>query len=152
MYRLLRDTDLCKGGDAQQRSCPLALTAHCESCGSTWDAPETGPSDSKLSAYTGDCPSCASSSIRLLRCDSCPVAAVERHRRTTQAGRLLERVLELDFDTEHFAVPWDAVTCEDNAALKVLAQERRRRDKELQVRAQAEAEQDRMMREARRGR
>jgi hypothetical protein len=45
-------------------------------------------------------------------------------RAVSPAGRLLERVLELDFDTQRFTVSWGDVTAEEAAALKILVQER----------------------------
>jgi hypothetical protein len=75
------------------------------------------------------------------------VLEVEHARATSPAGRLLERVLELDFDTQRFAVPWSDVTAEEAGALKILVQERDKWAAEERKRAQDDADMQRRMEE-----
>jgi hypothetical protein len=44
----------------------------------------------------------------------------------SRAGRLFERILELEFDCTTFAVPWSDVTAEEVRGLQVLQEERER--------------------------
>ncbi len=55
-------------------------------------------------------------------------------RSTCYAGRLFERVLELEFDIEHLAVPWSEVTAEEVKGLQILKEERNRAVREQQKR------------------
>lgn len=79
------------------------------------------------------------------RCYSCPVAGIEHARAISAAGRLLERVLDLDFDTQRFKIGWDDVTCEEASALKILVQERNKWEREDADKKREEAELDRRM-------
>ncbi len=97
----------------------------CTECGYGWECADTGPADKRLSLYSGDCPSCRSTSIRLERCAECPVLVLDACRNDSAAGRLLARVLDLEFDLQHFRVETNAVTCEERDALRILEQERR---------------------------
>ena len=47
------------------------------------------------------------------------------------AGRLFERVLELEFDAAHFSVPWSDVTAEEVRGIQILKEERERYRQEL---------------------
>ena len=47
------------------------------------------------------------------------------------AGRLFERVLELEFDAAHFSVPWSDVTAEEVRGFQILKEERERYRQEL---------------------
>lgn len=95
--------------------------------------------DTPLWQSAGRC-ACGSSSLLLNRCVTCPTLEVEHARATSPAGRLLERVLELDFDTQRFAVPWGDVTAEEAMALKVLVQERDKWTAELRKREADDAD------------
>ncbi len=65
-------------------------------------------------------------------------------RATTEAGRLLERTLELDFDCERFRVGWGEITCEEAGALKILKQERDKWQREDSKERQQEMERQRL--------
>ena len=56
--------------------------------------------------------------------------AIVRHAKS--AGRLFERVLELEFDCAHFAVPWHEITAEEVKGLQVLKDERDRYQRDKQ--------------------
>lgn len=77
------------------------------------------------------------------RCTDCPVTDIEHVRATSAAGRLLERTLELEFDTKHFRVDWADVTAEEVQALKILEQERGKWQAEDQERRREEWEEQR---------
>ena len=68
---------------------------------------------------------------------------VNHIRETSPAGRLLERVLDLDFDTQRFQVDWSDISAEEAAALKILAQERDKWNREETDRQRDEAERQR---------
>jgi hypothetical protein len=100
--------------------------------------------DTPLWKSAGRC-NCGSSSLLLNRCATCPTLEVEHARAVSPAGRLLERVLELDFDTQRFSIDWADVTAEEAMALKVLVQERDKWTAELRKREQDESEMQRQV-------
>lgn len=69
-----------------------------------------------------------------MRCRDCPLHELSKARTGSEAGRLLERVLELDFVAERFKVGWDEVTAEEVNGLQILKQERDRWSEELRQR------------------
>ena len=148
MYRDLRRDSICKGGQDQARGCPVASTVRCTGCGVVWECDDTGPADKRLSLYTGHCESCGSSSVRLDRCEGCPVVVLDACRSSSNAGRLLDRVLEVEFDLKHGLAHMDLVTCEERDALRALEQERARWEHEEHKRMREEAEQSRIMQNA----
>jgi hypothetical protein len=58
------------------------------------------------------------------RCDDCPLYGLEWARSHSTAGRLLDRVLHLDFLAANFKIPWNEVTAEEVTALRILREER----------------------------
>ena len=114
----------------------------CSDCGVTWECDDPGTTGALID-YTGACEQCGSRAVVLDRCAHCPVLAVEHYRSITQAGRLLDRVLDLDFDMKHLHIPWSDVTAEEVMGIKILDQERdkwqretveqRRKDDEMQA-------------------
>lgn len=64
------------------------------------------------------------------KCEDCPSLMVEYYRGRSAAGRLLERVLEHEFDTKHYRVEAGEVDVEVREGLKMLEQERGKFDKE----------------------
>jgi hypothetical protein len=66
------------------------------------------------------------------RCERCPVNEIEHKRAYSYAGRLFERVLELEFNCEHFSVPWSDVSAEEVKGLQVLKEERDRYRREME--------------------
>lgn len=47
----------------------------------------------------------------------------------------MERILELEFDTAHFSVPWNEVTAEEVKGLQVMKEERDRYQREVAERS-----------------
>ena len=88
--------------------------------------------------------------LKPVRCATCPVAEIEYRRAVSPAGRLLERVLELDFDLKHFKLTLSDITVEERDALSILEQERSKWDKEESDRRRDEWDQQRRSDEARR--
>ena len=80
----------------------------------------------------GGCPQCGARQFTVNRCDRCPITELEYVRAHSAAGRLFERVLELEFDCNHLAVPWEDVTAEEVKGLQVLEAERDRYAREQQ--------------------
>lgn len=66
-------------------------------------------------------------------------------RETSEAGRLLERVLGLDWDSKRFNFDLEKVTCEDARALKILEQERNKWEKEESERKEEDQRMKRLM-------
>jgi hypothetical protein len=71
------------------------------------------------------------------RCDECPVEDLMYVRANCHAGRLFERLLELEFDMTHLSVPWDEVTAEEVRGLQILKDEREKFTRE-EAKKQAE--------------
>ena len=95
----------------------------------------------------GRCPECGQSSSVTQRCDGCPVTEVEYQRATTPTGRLLNRVLEHEFDAKHYNVDPGAISVEIREGLKVLEQERNKWEQETRERKQQEYEDRQRVRE-----
>jgi hypothetical protein len=72
----------------------------------------------------GACPQCGGWQFIVNRCGHCLLDDLDYVRTHSVAGRLFERVLELEFDTEHFSIPWSDVTAEEVRGLQVLKEER----------------------------
>jgi hypothetical protein len=64
--------------------------------------------------------------------------SLEHIRATSPTGGLLERVLDLDFDTSKFKVDWADVPEDVAMGLKILDQERRKHEMEERKRQQEE--------------
>lgn len=78
--------------------------------------------------------------MSLKRCEDCPVDDLAYVRSTSRAGRLLDRVLALDFSVKHFRLSWSEVTVEEMSGLQVLEQERNNKQIEDQKSEQEKAE------------
>ena len=98
--------------------CPNANDVTCQKCGSRREVEDTGA--------PGECPQCGSRQFVVNRCEGCPVNELEYVRAHSAAGRLFERVLELEFACDNFAVPWADVTAEEVKGLQILKDERDR--------------------------
>lgn len=123
--------------------CPAANGAECGECGNRWN-----PEDPNISEK---CPECDSRESTINQCPTCPVRELQSVRTLSQAGRLLERVLQLDFDVENFSVPWGDVLAEEAKGLQILKEERAKWTRELQdERAREMADQRRMAAASRR--
>ena len=128
IYRSVRAHELCDGGEDGPRACPDANDVTCQKCGTRREVDDT--------SAPGSCPQCGGRVCVVNRCDRCPMLELEHVRAHSNAGRLFERVLELEFDTANFAVPWSEVTAEEVKGLQVLKDERDRYQRELQKRDQ----------------
>jgi predicted RNA-binding Zn-ribbon protein involved in translation (DUF1610 family) len=124
MYRSVRAHELCDGGADGPRGCPDANDVTCGKCGLVRTVEDTNA--------PGACPQCGSRQFTVNRCDRCPTNELEYVRTHSSAGRLFERVLELEFDCAHFAVPWNEVTAEEVKGLQALKEERDRYQREQQ--------------------
>ena len=102
--------------------CPNANDVTCQKCGARREVEDT--------TAPGDCPQCGSRQYVVNRCDSCPVNELEHVRAHSAAGRLFERVLELEFACDNFSVPWADVTAEEVKGLQILKDERDRFQRE----------------------
>jgi len=102
--------------------CEVANEVECAKCGTQWEPEDTNT--------PGRCPECGAYECQVNRCDRCPLNDLDHVRSNSSAGRLLERVLQLDFNTEHFAVSWADVSAEEVRGLQILKEERNRWDRE----------------------
>ncbi|MGD0497533.1 MAG: hypothetical protein ABSC23_03755 [Bryobacteraceae bacterium] len=118
VYRSLRAHELCDGGEDGPRGCPDANEVTCQKCGKVREVDDT--------TAPGSCPECGDRNCTINRCDHCPMSELEWVRSHSNAGRLFERVLELEFDVEHFAVSWGEITAEEVRGLQVIKEERDR--------------------------
>ncbi len=66
------------------------------------------------------------------RCGRCGLDDLDDARTYSNAGRLFERLLELEFDATHFSIPWSDVTAEEVRGLQILKEERDRHHREQQ--------------------
>ena len=78
----------------------------------------------------GSCPSCGSKLATINRCCKCGLDDLDDARTCSNAGRLFERLLELEFDAAHFDIPWTDVTAEEVRGLQILKEERDRYQRE----------------------
>jgi len=62
----------------------------------------------------------------------------------SQAGRLLEQVLEHEFDTKHYRIAPGSVDAELREAFKILSEERARWEEDERKRMHEEVQQQRM--------
>ena len=76
------------------------------------------------------CPQCGGWQFTVNRCQHCGLEDLDYARSHSSAGRLFERVLELEFDAAHFAIPWSDVTAEEVRGLQILKEERDRYQRE----------------------
>lgn len=124
IYRSVRAHELCDGGEDGPRGCPDANDVTCQKCGTRREVEDT--------SAPGECPQCGGRQFVVNRCDRCPMNELEYVRAHSGAGRLFERLLELEFDCAHFSVPWNEVTAEEVRGLQVLKEERERYLREQQ--------------------
>jgi hypothetical protein len=95
----------------------------------------------------GRCSGCGQSGTIIERCDVCPVVEVDYQRTKTATGRLLDRVLEHEFDSKHYTIDPGEVSIEVRECLKILEQERYKYDKETTERRRQEFEEKQRVRE-----
>lgn len=85
----------------------------------------------------GRCDECGSTQAAVQRCDRCGLDDLDYARSHSNAGRLFERVLELEFSAEHFSIPWSDVTAEEVRGLQITIEERNRYHREQEPRPQS---------------
>jgi hypothetical protein len=73
---------------------------------------------------------CGSRLCTIIRCLHCKLDDLDDMRNHSHAGRLFERLLELEFDAQHFSIPWTDVTAEEVKGLQILKEERERYQRE----------------------
>jgi hypothetical protein len=78
----------------------------------------------------GACLYCGSWQFTVNRCGRCGLDDLDHARTHSNAGRLFERLLELEFDAAHFSIPWSDVTAEEVRGLQILKEERARWQRE----------------------
>ena len=141
---MLREGDLCKGGDKHAKGCPLTSAARCIECGGMFefDDPDCLP----------NCPRCESTYSFIPRCSVCPVKELEMIRNGTWIGRLVNQVLELQNAIRHYRVGWDEVDTEEDILINILEQEQAKRQTEEAERRQQEADTKRRIDDMQRGR
>jgi hypothetical protein len=113
---------LCDGGADGPRGCPDANDVTCGGCGRARTVEDAN--------VPGACPQCGSRQCTLNRCGRCALDELDHARTHSNAGRLFERLLELEFDAAHFSIPWSDVTAEEVCGLQILREERDRYQRE----------------------
>ena len=109
---MLRQDQLCPG----PLDCEAAEDVRCTACGQVWYVPDTN--------VPGICPHCGGAGPTINRCAGCPLTTLDHLRRTTDAGLLIDRVLNLEFCIEKLHLTWDDITAEEAAALRIMIEER----------------------------
>jgi len=109
---------MCDGGEAGPRACPDANDVKCARCGLVRTVDDT--------RAPGKCPECGHMLYMVNRCAHCPLDDLDHARLHSDAGRLLDRILELEFAAATFAIPWTDVTAEEGLGMKILKEERAR--------------------------
>jgi predicted RNA-binding Zn-ribbon protein involved in translation (DUF1610 family) len=122
VHRTVRAYDLCDGGEDGPHSCPDANDATCISCGHVFEVEDTN--------CVPKCPNCGEKGARVNRCARCPLNDLDHARSHSAAGRLLNRLTDLEFDVAKFRVDWADVTAEEALGLRILGDERDRYQRE----------------------
>jgi predicted RNA-binding Zn-ribbon protein involved in translation (DUF1610 family) len=122
IYRAIHSDELCDGGTDGPRGCPDANDVTCGQCGLRRTADDSNA--------PGACPQCGAWRYTVNRCAHCKLDDLDHARAHSSAGRLLDRLLELEFSAAHFDVPWTDVTAEEVRGLQILKDERDRYQRE----------------------
>jgi predicted RNA-binding Zn-ribbon protein involved in translation (DUF1610 family) len=122
IHRSVRAEDLCDGGEDGPHGCPDANDVTCIACGHVYEVEDTN--------CIPACPNCGGKGGRVERCARCPLNDLDYARSHSAAGRLLNRLMDLEFDVGKFRVDWADVTAEEALGLRILADERDRRQRE----------------------
>lgn len=126
------------GGSKGAAGCPRSIRYfRCTKCDVTGGTEE----------FKDGCPACGGFHIVHERCApvlpawaGCPVVDFNRVRGETEAGRLLNRVLEIDFAASNLSLSWNEITAREARGLQILWDERNKRRAELDKRAHEENE------------
>ena len=122
IYRSIHAEELCDGGADGPRGCPDANDVRCGKCGRVRTVEDAN--------VPGECLDCGSRLCTIIRCRHCKLDDLDDARNYSHAGRLFERLLELEFDAHHFSIPWTEVTVEEVKGLQILKEERERYQRE----------------------
>jgi predicted RNA-binding Zn-ribbon protein involved in translation (DUF1610 family) len=122
IFRSVRAAERGDGGADGPRSCPDANDVTCAKCGLVRSVDDTNA--------PGACPQCGGWQFTVNRCARCKLDDLDYARTHSHAGRLFERVLELEFDAAHFSIPWSDITAEEVRGLQILKEERDRYHRE----------------------
>lgn len=121
---------MCLGGEKGPQGCQASADAVCRECSNRWTPADTN--------RPGRCPNCESYNAAIARCDRCPLDLLDHMRQRSAAGRLLERILQLDFIfPPGAALPWSSLTVAEVKGLQILRQERDNYQRERIERDQA---------------
>lgn len=112
----MRTADLCDGGADGPLGCGRANDAKCKQCGAVRFVEDTN--------VLGSCPECGSRNSVAERCARCPLDDLDYARAHSAAGRLLNRLLDLEFKLKRLQVPWTEITEEEIKGLQTLESER----------------------------
>ena len=122
VYRSIHAEELCDGGPDGPRGCPDSNDVTCSKCGVRRTVEDSNA--------PGACSQCGGWHFAVNRCAHCRLDDLDYARTHSHAGRLFERVLELEFDAAHFSIPWSDVTAEEVRGLQILKEERDRYQRE----------------------
>lgn len=122
---------MCFGGAEGPDACGQSKTVKCIHCGRRWDAPNVWA--------PGRCPSCGELGFTVERCETCPIWDLEEAREHSRAGKLLTRLIQLDFTVDRFRLGWSDVTAVEARGLQVLKEERDRIAEEQRKEMEREA-------------
>jgi len=112
----VRSADLCGGGEDGPQGCPDANDVTCRQCGHVYEVEDTN--------CIPPCGNCGEKGARANRCSRCPLNDLDYARSHSAAGRLLNRIMDMEFDVAKFKVDWADVTAEEAHGLRILADER----------------------------
>jgi hypothetical protein len=118
----VRAAELCDGGEDGPHGCPDANDVTCRECGHVYEVEDTN--------CIPPCENCGAKGARVNRCAHCALNDLDYARSHTAAGRLLNRVMDIEFDVAKFKVDWADVTAEEALGLRILADERDRYQRE----------------------
>jgi predicted RNA-binding Zn-ribbon protein involved in translation (DUF1610 family) len=122
IHRSVRAGELCDGGADGPRGCPDANDVAGGKCRVVRTVEDTNA--------PGACPQCGGWQFTVNRCAHCKLDDLDYARSHSNAGRLFERLLELEFDAAHFSIPWSDVTAKEVRGLQILKEERDRYQRE----------------------
>jgi len=118
IYRSIHADELCDGAADGSHGCPDANDVTCGKCGVRRSVGDTNA--------PGPCPHCGDWQFTVNRCSHCKLDDLDDARVHSAAGRLFERLLELEFDAARFSILWSDVTAEEVRGLQILKEERDR--------------------------
>ena len=94
--------------------CPYANDVVCSNCGLEERVPDTN---------ILECTEC-DSRVTVKRCSQCPLTKLDEVRAESDAGRILEVILELDNAATNYRVGWDEIEADHARYIAILKEER----------------------------